>query len=207
MAEAGVLVLQRPERGPPGELSRHALGTPLLAIRGAAELLLSGAGGPLGGEARELVGAVGEAAQRLERLLGPLLEVAGRAGGPRRQGPLDLGAVLAAAGIRLAGPAAATLARADPSPLAAALGLARRLVGGPLEARLRPDRRGRLLLLELAASGEPERALAAAEEAGLLLGLLARLARLAGGRLTRPAPGRLGIVLRRAGGCGAAVTG
>lgn len=228
MPEAGARMRERAGGGRPGELSRHALGTPLLAIRGAAELLLSGAVGPLGAEARELVGAAGEAAGRLERLLGPLLEVAGWAGAPPpRLRPLDLRPLLQDAGVRLRGPPAAVragggnfrglkidlaklggpaMARADPLPLAAGLGLARRLLGDPLEARLAPGRRRRLLLLELrAADGRPA-AGATAEEAGLLLGLLGRLVRRAGGRLVPLAPGRLGIVLRAAQGCGARVT-
>lgn len=204
MSQVGARMLERAGGGP-GALSRHALGTPLLAIRGAAELLLSGAAGPLGAEARELVGAVGEAAGRLERLLGPLLEAACWAGAPPpRLRALDLGSLLANAGAPLRGPPAA--ARADPLPLLAGLGLARRLLGEPLEARLGPGRRGRLLLLELRAAGAPAVAGAAAEEAGLLLGLLGRFARRAGGRLVPMPPGRLGLVLRVAQGCGRRVT-
>ena len=98
-------------------LSRHALRTPLLAIRGTAELLLAGAGGPLGATARELLAASGEAAIRLERLVEPLLAVAERAGGPaRRLRPVDLADLLRRRGVDLAMPRPGTRGRVEENP-------------------------------------------------------------------------------------------
>lgn len=184
----------RPEGGRPAQLSRHALGTPLLAIRGASELLVTGAGGPLGAAGRELASTVGQAALRLERLVGPLLAVAERAGGPPpRLRPVDLAALARGLGPGLLGLHGPLRAVADPARLADLLERATTWLGRPLEARVRRAGRGRALLLELQ-GGEagPDDA----EERALLLGLLGRLARLAGARAAPLGAGRLGIVLR-----------
>ena len=187
-------------------LSRHAVRTPLLAIRGTAELLLAGAGGPLGATARELLAASGEAALRLERLVEPLLRVAERAGGPsRRPEPVDLEALLRAAGVELGGRtgragceegAGPTAVRADSGCLLELVELAATMLGGPLRAELRAGRRTGALLLGLEGTG-PQ--LCHADERPLLAGLAARLARLAGGRLVAGANDRLAFVLRPAG--------
>mgnify|MGYP000489442826 CR=1 FL=1 len=187
-------------------LSRHAVRTPLLAIRGTAELLLAGAGGPLGATARELLAASGEAALRLERLVEPLLRVAERAGGPsRRAEPVDLEALLLAAGVELgrrtrrvgceegAGP---TAVGADSGCLLELVELAATMLGGPLRAELRAGRRTGALLLDLEGTGSQP---CHADERPLLAGLAARLARLAGGRLVACAEDRLAVVLRPAG--------
>lgn len=192
--------------GRPRQLSRHALRTPLLAIRGTAELLLAGAGGPLGQGARELLAASGEAALRLEGLIEPLLRVAERAGCPAGAlAPVDPGALLRAAGIepRAAAPAAGR-ARAGPPPvtprvrgraacLGEALELVGRLLGAPLAAELRRSSRSGALLVLLEGRGA---AGCSEDEQPLLLGLAGRLARLGGARLVVAPPGRLGLVLR-----------
>ncbi|MCL6609806.1 MAG: hypothetical protein K6T74_17120, partial [Geminicoccaceae bacterium] len=146
-------------------MSRHAVRTPLLAIRGAAEALLAGAGGPLGTTARELLAASGEAALRLERLVEPLLRVAERAGGStRRSGSVELGALLAAAGVELGGRtrragceegAGPVEVRAEPGCLGELVELAATMLGGPLRADLRRGSRTGALLLGLEGTGPP----------------------------------------------------
>jgi len=197
-----------------GGLSRHALRTPLLAIRGTAELLLAGAGGPLGATARELLAASGEAAIRLERLVEPLLAVAERAGGPaRRLRPVDLADLLRRRGVDLAMPRPGTRGRveenprvrawssgsvrvlAEPAALFELVELLGRISGTPLAVELRSGRRTGLVLLRSVGGGGPS---AGEEERPLLLGLAGRLARLAGGRLVARGEAGVGFVLRPA---------
>lgn len=190
------------------ELSRHALRTPILAIRGTAELLLAGAGGPLGPTARELLAASGEAALRLERLVEPVLRLAEQAGAPPLpKEPIDLGEVLREAGVetvaigRRAGRGALRVGRGDaraaPSVrarrarLAELLDLAARILGTPLGAELRVGRCSGAVLLRLVGGGLGR---CGDEERPLLLGLAARSARLAGARLALAEEGPLGIV-------------
>jgi len=85
----------------------HDTRTPLHAIRGFGELLLTGAGGPLGTDALDYVQQVVRAARGLELALHHLQELATHghaapATAPVR--PLDLGALLSAQGCRLSGP-------------------------------------------------------------------------------------------------------
>lgn len=191
------------------ELSRHALRTPILAIRGTAELLLAGAGGPLGPTARELLAATGEAALCLERLVEPVLRLAERAGAPPvPREPIDLGVFLREAGVetvavgRAAGRGppgvgrrqgrAAPLVRARRACLLELVELAARILGVPLGAELRLGRRSGAVLLRLAGGGLGR---CGEEERPLLLGLAARSARLAGARLVVAEEGPLGIVL------------
>jgi signal transduction histidine kinase len=178
-----------------------------LAIRGAAELLLAGAGGPLGATARELLAASGEAALRLERLVEPVLRVAERAGGPaRRPETVDLQALLTGAGVELGGRATRAAhrggvgpieVRAEPGCFLELVELAATILGRPLRAELRRGKRTGALLLTFEGTGpQPCRE----DERPLLAGLAARLARLAGGRLVAGAEDRVGILLRPATG-------
>ncbi len=191
------------------ELSRHALRTPILAIRGTAELLLAGAGGPLGPTARELLAASGEAALCLERLVEPVMRLAEQAGAPPSPlEPIDLGAFLREGGVervavgRGAGPGAsgvgrrggrgALMVRARRARLGELLELAAGILGAPLEAELLLGRRSGAVLLRLAGGGLGR---SGDEERPLLLGLAARSARLAGARLVVTEEALLGIVL------------
>lgn len=190
-------------------LSRHALRTPILAIRGTAELLLAGAGGPLGPTARELLAASGEAALRLERLVEPVLRLAEQAGlPPLPSETIDLGTFLREAGVETVavgrgagqgapGPArreqgAAILVRARRARFGELLELAARILGTPLGAELGIGRRSGAVLLRLAGGGLGR---SGDEERSLLLGLAARSARLAGVRLVFTGEALLGIVL------------
>ncbi len=220
---------------PAAELSRHALRTPILAIRGTAELLLAGAGGPLGPTARELLAASGEAALSLERLVEPVLRLAEQAGAPPSASePIDLRAFLREAGVervsigRAPGRDAqgssrrardrALLVRARRARLVELVELVARILGAPLWAELRIGRRTGAVLSRLGGGGAGR---CGADERPLLLGLAARSARLAGARLVVAEDGPLGIVFvsavrrsrrggtprQRAGpGCGPAAT-
>jgi signal transduction histidine kinase len=190
------------------ELSRHPLRTPLLAIRGTAELLLAGAGGPLGATARELLAASGEAALRLERLVEPLLRVAERAGEPpRRREPVEPVALLRAAGIEVAathgrrirdpdGRRGMVVLRGGGARLVELLELARAVLGTPLVAELSYGARSGAVFVTLEGRGPPS---SSEDERPLLLGLAGRLARLAGARLSAGEATRLGVLLPSAG--------
>lgn len=182
------------EAGAAGGLSRHALRTPLLAIRSASELLLAGAGGPLAAAARELVGAIAAAAAAL----GPLLELLLRAAlaGGRRRSALVLRTALGAAGIEHEGGGADVRVRVEAEAFAALLAIAAAALGGPVVARTRAGRRTGAVLLELAGRGPPP-----LDEDGrlLLAGLLVPLARRAGVRRVAAAPGRIALVAAVAG--------
>lgn len=214
MGSAGGMVAGRRRAA---ELSRHALRTPLLAIRGTAELLLAGAGGPLAPTARELLAASGAAAMRLERLIEPLLKLAERAGAPAPPiEAFDPAAVLREAGVELlaiwprpapgrgpAGGAAgadeqtepAVLLRGGRASFAELLELMALILGPPLVAELAFGGRSGAVLVTLEGRGaEP----CGEDERPLLRGLAARLARLAGARLVLPERPQLGVVLKPA---------
>lgn len=164
-----------------GGWSFEAVRAPLFALRGASELLLTGAAGPLPASARELVLAVAEATSRLERLVPLLLQaaVAVRAR-PGRLRALALAPALAAAGFLVYEPLAAPRIRAAPAAFADLLSVSGALLCGARRARVQRSRRGRLVLLELQGALVPR-----LEPAGraLLAAFLARLAVQGGARL------------------------
>ncbi|BCX18132.1 MAG: hypothetical protein KatS3mg117_1814 [Geminicoccaceae bacterium] len=204
----------RTNRARPPPLSRHALRTPLSAIRGTAELLLAGVGGPLGATARDLLAAAGEAALRLERLVEPLLAVAERAGGPAPWlQPVEPAPFLRRLGVELAIPQPSTRARgrsgrqgappgpvrvrvlAEPVAFRELVALVAGILGPPLAVEAQAGACTGAVLLRfrggaVAACSEDERP--------LLVGLARRLARLTGGRLLARREGEVGLVLRPA---------
>jgi len=64
-----------PVAGEVAELLAHDLRTPLNAVRGFAELLLAGAGGPLTGEGRDMLVEVAAAGRALEAAIGVAQEL------------------------------------------------------------------------------------------------------------------------------------
>lgn len=176
-----------------GAVSRHALRTPLLAIRNASELLVAGAGGPLAASARELVGAIAAAVAALEPLVELLLRAA-LAGG-RGYRAVVLERALATAGIDRAGGSADVRVRAEPEAFAVLLLIAARALGPPLVVRIGTGRRTGAVLLELAGRGPPP---LDAEGRRLVAGLVAALARRAGVRRVAADPGRIAFVLAAA---------
>lgn len=84
-------------------LVAHELRTPLHAVRGFAELLLSGAVGPLHAEALGCVQEIARAGRALQQVSDLLQELVGM--GPAAPatgaGPVDLGAILRALGFAL----------------------------------------------------------------------------------------------------------
>lgn len=183
-------------------VSWEAVRTPLFAIRGASELLLSGELGPLREPARELVVAIAEAALRLERVLPPLLRAAAATRPrPGRLRALALEPALAGAGFAPC-PASAELAvLAAPSAFAELLAVAGELLEEPRRARARGGRRGRVLLLDLAGARPRLRDPSARALLGPFLG---RLAAQAGARLLSATAAELRLVVRSAPGSGAA---
>lgn len=92
-------------------LAAHELRTPLHAVRGFVELVLTGTAGPLSAEALDYLGQVARAGRKLEVVLDRLHELSAPAPASRKEAarPIDLGMILAAHGFRpLTGGAAVT---------------------------------------------------------------------------------------------------
>lgn len=93
------------ERDAPVELCRHAIGTPLAAIRAATELLLVGEGGPLNRSGRELLAAVSEALRDLEHATDLLVRLASATDRAKAQPQsIRLGDCIGGSGLRIRDP-------------------------------------------------------------------------------------------------------
>ncbi len=181
-------------------LLAHETRTPLNAIRGFTELLLSGAAGALREGALEHLREIAQAALALEHALHLLQELAelDARGGPRAAEPVDLGRILRELGFVLAagGEGAA--------PLPAVLGEAAtwRRIGAACRAYLLGSAPGEAAVIADYASG-PDGGLElvlhrpdirSADGAGLLaIELASRLVAGQGSRLTRRASGTVAL--------------
>jgi hypothetical protein len=178
----------------------HDTRTPLHAIRGFGELLLTGAAGPLGADALDYVQQVVRAARGLELALHHMQELAVVGHGataPTPARPLDLGALLAVQGCRLSGPVAvdgAVPIAGDPASW--------RRVFQLVQGYLTDGEPGAELLAGLAREGEGGLELTLRHPGGgvrdgtnlLAIELARRLAAQDGARLTLAEPDRIVIV-------------